>query len=214
MESALYSVHRDNFYSIDKFDLNAQVSITFEAKGNFTAEPQDWIKKSANKGIHQFLIRTAFSSCVLKPLLRKKAFTSAQAKHELEKGFGKRLFDHKEAIAKTSTWETGNKGQNIFKFTSFQPEYLYQLYHDAVQKEYEESFQKKCKEEWTGFPEVFQVVMVASNILKHVFQEECLQPSLNQRIHDKQTSYVEAFGSIEESLAKAHFLEAPAGASE
>jgi hypothetical protein len=135
LETALLSVDREKFYLIEKFNLNRTVKITFQAEGNFTTSPEDFRNSEPEKHVADFLIRTAFSSAVLLKSERKKILAKLT---ETEKTTMK--FHESEAEAYANKWK--EKADNIFNITSFQPNYLFALYHPKFEKKWRKTKHK------------------------------------------------------------------------
>lgn len=74
LEAGLLSVNRSNFYLIDEFDLNQQAKVNFTEHGDFKCSPTDLRTKEPEKHVADYLIRTAYSSCVMMKSERKKQF--------------------------------------------------------------------------------------------------------------------------------------------
>jgi hypothetical protein len=56
-------------------------------------------------------------------------------------------------------------------------------------------------------PEGFQVVMVASDMLKHMFTEDCLKKELLKSMEQQEKSYITVYGSAQEAMKNAPYLE-------
>jgi hypothetical protein len=197
LEAAFLSVPRENFYLIEEFNLNKKPIVSFGANGNFTISPTQWRTMQPEKEIADYLIRTAYSTAVLMKSERRKMFDV------LEKQ-GKVPIVKDEVTKVTEEWKK-ESNNNIFHITTFQPTYLYGLYHPVTV----EKLNEEKRDEWTGHAEVFQVVMVASKILEHLFHDDIIGRG---KMKAKMDSYLDAFCSEDEALKKAHLLEAHAGA--
>lgn len=83
LESALFSVRRDNFYCCNDFDLSTKVTVQFKDDGYFTVEPQDWMTRSPDTRIAPYLIRTSFCAVIfderMDGCLRKQALEWAES---------------------------------------------------------------------------------------------------------------------------------------
>jgi hypothetical protein len=196
LEAALLSVNREKFYLIEKFDLNKKAAVTFGDHGKFTVSPEDLRTSEPEKQVADYLIRTAYSSTVLMQSERKK-------NHDAKKG--QLTFTKSEAEKCAEEWKKESK-DNIFHITSFQPTFLYGYYHAITEEDMDD---KKMNDTWAGQAEVFQVVMVASMILENLFKDEMIS---REKMKTNMESYKEAYGSEDQALKKAHYLEAHMGA--
>jgi hypothetical protein len=195
------------------FDLVTTLTIIFGENGVFTVEPGDWMEKEPENQVLDYMIRTGWCSAVLKgPRLKASRTIGKYDRHHRE---------DVKAIAEGRVNELKNlQANSIFNFTKFDPGFVYRLYHPSVEKQYqtdraskEKSKEKKVTESYKGSPEDFQVLMVASELMKQVFGEECMQPILQHRVNDegKKKTYEEAFGSKEAALKNVPYLEANTG---
>ena len=197
LEAGLLSVNRSNFYLIDEFDLNQQAKVNFTEHGDFKCSPTDLRTKEPEKHVADYLIRTAYSSCVMMKSERKKQFDAK-----------KDTLDFPKLEAENFANERKKKSNdNIFHITSFQPSFLYGLYHNLTIEHIEGD--KKINDDWSGNAEVFQLVMVASKMLEHMFKDEMMS---REKMKANLDSYINAYGSEDEAMKKAHLLEASMGA--
>jgi hypothetical protein len=120
------------------------------------------------------------------------------------------LFDLTEVNDTVSIW-TAQRKHNIFKYSSFKREYLFQFYCKATEDEFDKMKKTNKPQQYKGDPEAFQVVMAASYVLKHVFQEDCFKTRLMSDIRGKRDQYETVFGEPEEALKRAWMLEAHVG---
>jgi hypothetical protein len=199
LETTLLNVDRGKFYLIEKFKLHGTVRVTFKKEGNFTILPKDFRKSDPEKYVADYLIRTAYSTGVVKASERKTLFT------QLTKAEPPLSFPKSEAIDHAEKWKKNSN--NIFKITSFHPSFLYGFYHEQIEEELEE-IKSKGENEVGCDPEVYQVVMVASKMLGEMSKESTGQHNPSR---DKEEVYIDAYGSMEEARKKAHLLEGHAG---
>jgi hypothetical protein len=105
---------------------------------------------------------------------------------------------------------------NIFHYTKFDPVLVYKFFSPSVQTERQRLFtlvervSKKDEEQHTNiFPEMFQIVMVNSEILRRLFKEECMKPVLLSRSSRFEETYASLFGSMDEAYEGIPYLEVP-----
>ena len=55
---------KDDFFCIDKFDLEKQVTVTFETEGFFAVKPEGFFDNPPGSLVQTFLVRTALQSYI------------------------------------------------------------------------------------------------------------------------------------------------------
>jgi hypothetical protein len=201
-------VPKDDFFCIDKFDLEKQVTVTFETEGFFTVKPEGFFDNPPGSLVQTFLVRTALQSYIEAggggvKQSRKAAADAAIKEQNLKR---KLLYEQEELDGFLSVVQ-GSQRPNVFRWTSFSKNHLFQFFCKESERVYgnigdpaKRTSEKLC-------PEMFQILLVTSQLLKHMFAEDCLKPSLLSTV--QVTKGLEhMFGTNEDVLQKVHVLEA------
>jgi hypothetical protein len=203
LEQALYSVSKDNFYCIDQFDLEKQVTVTFEKEGFFEVKPNGFLDDPPGSLVHDFLVRTALHSYLEGANSRKNAADAAIK----EKNLGIGLIYENNELEEFLRVIDGSRRPNVFKLTSFSKSHLYQFFCKDTEEVYDKTGDTKKATSENLCPEMFQILMVTSQLLKHIFAEECLKEHLIPLV--QQTKGLQhMFGTNERVLQQVHLLEA------
>jgi hypothetical protein len=208
LEQALYSLPKAHFFCIDDFDLDKEVTVTIEKGGNFVISPSGALDTYPGNSVRDFLVRTALHSHIEGgPNSRQGAAIAAW--NEQQKKCDA-LFDETECNDATDPQKIGTN--SVFNLTSFTMRNLYQYFCPNTESFYDKSRDKKKAKSDSMYPEMFQIILIASGMLKHLYQEACLQDHLNDIIKkDPKKNYEATFGSQKRALRQAHFLEASIG---
>jgi hypothetical protein len=203
LAKAIYHVRKERFFCVNEFDLSKDILIEMLPNGNFKTTPSatEWMNLPPLDQVAEYIIRTAFQTIVKGPCARKTALENAKKKHpsNFEEHAIKQL-----ANEQAKTWKEGSD-HNIFHFTKLQPAFLFEYYHPLVE---EALATGRKKEKWTAEPEQLQIVMVTSEILRSVFNEERVKLLLAPNV-TKDSEW--AYGSKEKAMENGHYLElAPA----
>ena len=201
------SVERKKFYSIKDFDLISEMNITFSDDGVFEEENGAWMREEPYKEVTDYMIRSAFMSAIAGTVrLRDKTY------YRMINDDPALLEEIKDdAEVNIPEWRQVEP-KSIFNFTKFEPFYLFKFLHPKVCQEFQKEYMKKKGTKAVlrlekNQPERFQVVMVASELLKHMFKEDCLRKDLLNNMKDHQRHYQKRYGSTQEVLDNAHYLE-------
>lgn len=137
--------------------------------------------------IADYMIRSAFSSAIVKSTsARERTFRKMTNADDT-------LLEEIQDDAKKDIpeWKK-SEPRSIFNFTKVDPFHYYKWFHPKVLEEYKRSFRKSHKGEDPKQlkldkvePEGFQVVMVASDMLRYMFKEECLRNDFLKSIKAK-----------------------------
>ena len=199
LESALINVSREKFYSIDKFGLNENIEVTYKSEGACTINKSEaFLKKEPVVSVVPYMIRTLFHSI----LDRSDRYTASKLANEKKSP----PFQMDELKDNLPEWRKKHR-RNIFDVSSFNKEHLYQYFCEETESLITS---KKGKKEMKnkGFPEQYQVVMVASQLLRSMFGEECLRARLRSDMQRKERDYSTVFGSLDIAMQRVHYLEA------
>jgi hypothetical protein len=201
LEKALLNLPRESYFCIEDFDLQIEVPVTFTAKGEYITKcDENFLTTEPVNLVVPYLIRTVFHSS-LKVSNRMAAYKLAAKASDKQ-----RPFDQVEFQKNLPDWMRDHQN-NIFNVSTFQKEYLYQYYCKATEDVIHDKQWKKSNT-LRGFPEQYQVVMVASQLLKSVFEEECFCAKLISDMKRKEDEYKEVFeGGLENALPLVHYLE-------
>jgi hypothetical protein len=147
--------------------------------------------------VWEYVVRTGCSEKIFN--CRKKEIEQAKKEDQ--------VLDNKEQLAqlaaqKIQEWKM-NGNNNIFHFTKFDSTYAYQHFHPSVQQICDQ------EEEFDCYPELYQVVMVASELLRSIYSEECLKTVLARLMKPSIKIFIETFGSVDLAIEKVPFLEGP-----
>ena len=193
------------FFSIDEFDLDKQVTVTFEEGGSFEMDPPDIFDDIAHGSqVKDYLVRTALHS-YLEGKKARKEFADTATK---EKGRSiQPLFDSAEFQKFLLDIHNSSK-DNVFNVTSFSKKHLFRFFCKNTEQLYRtQGDPNKARSEKLS-PENFQILFVTSQLLKHIFAEECLKDHLVGAFNQSKATFLVTFGSKEEALEKVHLLEA------
>jgi hypothetical protein len=196
-------VSKHNFFCIDQFDLEKQVTVTFEKEGFFEVKPNGFLDGPPGSLVHDFLVRTALHSYLEGSNSRKTAADAAIK----EKNLGIGLLFEKDELENFLRVIDGSRRPNVFNLTSFSKSHLYQFFCKDTEDVYEKIGDTKKATSENLCPEMFQILMVTSQLLKHIFAEECLKEHLMPLV--QQTKGLQhMFGTNERALQQVHLLEA------
>jgi hypothetical protein len=205
LESALFNVSREKFYCIDKFNLDEEnIEVTYKSEGAYTINRnEDFLQKEPVVLVLPYMIRTLFHS-ILDKSDRMNAFKIACEKKKICPPFEKN-----ELRDNLPEWKKKHP-RNIFNVSTFSKKYLYQFFCEETEsvitaKKWAKNMAHK------GFPEQYQVVMVASHLLQSVFGEEGLHATLMSDLQRKEKEYKAVYGSLDNAMPLVHSLEAKTG---
>jgi hypothetical protein len=74
------------------------------------------------------------------------------------------------------------------------------MYHPLVEEEYIKRKQSGDDVWKSYFPEQWQVRMVTTSLLEHLFKDNDLQEILKRSINESSNTYTKPFGSVEKAL--------------
>jgi hypothetical protein len=208
LESALHRVPRKpGFYSIDEFDLESNVKVAYQSDCILEIQPSQALTLKPYSAVMEYVIRTGWCSTILKQSDRKDAANKAKETRNSKRN---PLFTDYDVECDYEKWIEDDAPLNLVEYTSFCREYVYQFFCPNTEKELKKKGKKKT-DEYTAFPETFQVVMMTSQLLKHIFREDCLHAKLMADLQRKEKDYKEVFGTLPIALTLAHKLEAHSG---
>jgi hypothetical protein len=119
------------------------------------------------------MIRTGFHSAM------KEASRAKIVKELILKNKGQPIFDKHEFEEKLRDFKSNHKDNNIFVVSRFKKQFLYRFFCEATEEQLQRTpGAKKTNDGGPYQPEQFQVLMVASKLLKSVFAEECFHEKL------------------------------------
>ena len=201
METALEKVSRTNFTCIGKFKLDDTVNVTCKDKGEMTVHPVDCLDEEPNKRVRKFLLRTVAFGDILNR--RAPAYRSAERK---KKPGVTALYDLTEY--EDFMHEIAESADNLFNMTKRKKFSLYRYFCQATETILDAEKKSKTGETKKRgvYPEQYQILLVASDMLKSIFGEGCLLTILESNIKDKK-EYVEDYGSNENAIKFAPYLE-------
>jgi hypothetical protein len=226
LETALFSIDRDNFFCINRFDLSTVVTIEFQDNGNFTVLPADCLTQDPIDKVMPFMIRTSFCHSLrdrkdksdvkqtTTATIRNRAMLWAKDHDEDFQNLVGMSLEQSLPLVKSITdpWKQATEN-NIFHYTTFNLVWAYECFHPSVQRKRDElrvSTGKNENDEITkSSPEMYHVVMVTSCILQRLFREDWLESQLREHAKKKKIEYEAAFGSLERAYDMVPYMEVP-----
>ena len=193
------------FFCIEEFNLEKQVTVTFEEEGFFVIEPPDSFADIA-KGpqVQEYLVRTALQSYLDGPKSRKALADTAVK----EKGLNNDTLFARAEFQEFHKMLHGSSKDNVFKMTSFSWKHLFRFFCQSTEQLYRTQGDPSKATSEKLSPEMFQILFVTSQLLKHIYAEECLKDTLVNIINQSMTTLEPTFGSKEAALKNVHLLEA------
>lgn len=176
LEKALSSVPRQDFFCVDDFDFCTDFSVTFKSEGEYTTKCLNGVLNLDQEPVSlvvPYMIRTGFQSAM------KEASRAKIVKELISKSKGQPIFDKHEFEEKLRDFKSNHKDNNIFVVSRFKKQFLYRFFCEATEEQLQRTpGAKKTNDGGPYQPEQFQVLMVASKLLKSVFAEECFHEKL------------------------------------
>jgi hypothetical protein len=184
------------FY-IKTIDLSRVLSIVFTGtEGNFHFGQKDTFDTDLGGKVKGFIVRYQWNALVDKKLRGKVNILLKNqddgTKLPLPSGF----IDYFEDI---------REQHNIMNYTTLCTDYIAECYWVKAKAQDINTAQNESTK--LIFEEQFQIAMVMSGLLKHIFQDPYVATTLTRRYKNKKTEYDAAYGDQASCMAKAHYCD-------
>jgi hypothetical protein len=182
------------------------VGLVFIERGKFIPSPENWMTTVPYTRVAKYVVTSAFQVEMNTP-------GRLNAKKQVMKDLTSPLHDKKQmaidAETKRREWVPRTFSLNIFRYSKFSNAYIYECIHPLVEEVY---FKKKkpsiAKENID--PEKYQMVNVASRLLKYIFKEPGLEAMLRKNMSlttAVEEQYITLYGSLDQALENASDLQ-------
>jgi hypothetical protein len=170
----------------------------YEGVGEFTSNDACMADEKPYSYVYDYIVRTELAVHMDQSWLTEAhGVATKKAKKD-----GRELY---EDVEFTKDVLTDLERETVFKYTKLRKEYVYEFFCKRTLDE--AKFPKIVQKSYGHFPEMFQPVMVTQKMMSEMYTDVGLHATLRFAFHSHRNTYESLFGTFENALVGAPFIE-------